>query len=395
MNAPTPLEDRLRDAFAERADRTTVTERPWSQRTPVVDLDEERSRRRLLVPAAVAAATVLLVGTATFAVVDRDDSTSVSADDTATSVPSTTVELDFATMPMLFWGQVAWYGATEDTPDNTTGLTCDATRVDPDGEAIVCDLVSGFFQSSLPGMFIATAHGASAPNALSVAGDNSTTIDVNGTRAYVRHLSATDNDPLVPRLVNGDDGPVALAIGVWEPEPGVAVSFQMTDRSDAEVAAALAALPKKEVTLSRLPVAGLRTENSMLMLDTEEGALCYRMEYVDEGCDLVGDPAGAAIGMPAERTSSTLYGWISKDVASVTLLLADGSTVDAVLGDPLPGTDQRLWLYETDPSHYGTIDGSLVVSALDATGAPLGRIELADFAASLGIIDPADFPGGD
>ena len=61
---PDDLEDRVRDALADRAARTTVTERDWDERAEsggVVDLDARRPRRVVWASVVATAALVALV----------------------------------------------------------------------------------------------------------------------------------------------------------------------------------------------------------------------------------------------------------------------------------------------------------------------------------------------
>lgn len=382
MSEHTTLEDQLREAFATRANRTTVTEMDWSERARVIDLEPERHRRRVLVPVLAAAAMALVVGTATFAIARRNENGSVVAGDTASTVPLTadpSAAIEELARPMRFEGApIVRYGVEAEAPEGSTlGLRCDAYRIEPD--AVVCTEVGGFFQSSGDGIFVATALGADAETSRSVVSEPTPLAFDGGTAMIQRRTRSDATASSIPILVNTALEEDAMFVtGYWEPAPERVVAFQMTDRSDADVAATLNGLVAQAMTVDRLPIVALRAGTEVLTVEVLDGKLCYSVGIGGDECNLVGGSDNAYIGIPEGMSTSLPYGWVASDAGGVSVVFENGERLDTVLGPELPG-GYRLWMatrpggLDVPPEDLGT----LTITLLDATdGSAVASIDV-------------------
>jgi hypothetical protein len=399
MNEQETLEQSLREAFAARAERTSVHAPRGVTDAPVMDLTEARRRRRVLVPVvSVAAAIALLVGVAV-AMHDDNDGNRVgvgeSSTEETTTPPTTLTTVDLLralSSPMTFAGSApVRYTLSGDTSTPyTNALVCEAGHVD--AGAYVCTQVSGFLVSTNAEAYVATALGADATK--TVAGPNPTHTEIGGHPAVISHFSddAAMNAAQLPRVIQHDGPVVAVS---WQVAPDVLVNVQATDRDDAAVATLLASLNTVEVAHGVLPLVLHRTDNGTITLFTEDGKVCYGISEMGT-CPQVGD-TDAAVGVPADAYTAQPFGWITANVDHVTVTSVTGDNITTRLSPPVDAAGHRIFVAES--LAMTSADGNwpdLTITAYNADGAVVGTVTMpanpAPPSGATGVLGPDGVP---
>lgn len=373
MTEGTQVEDQLRAAFAARAERTTVTDRTWHDRSGDTELEVERHGRRRIPPLLAAAAIVAIVAGGVGLIIGIDDSdtkvTTATAPSTSTPpdspheneriAPPTTMQFGAATD---FFQPEPQGASTAPAVDSArTSVACRRWHVA--AGAVICDRFVGRVVVAVGhNVHVHTLYGVNATDdgyTLNTPISSANAGRVNGRPAVV--TTDATGSTRVAFEIDAETRVVVEGTGTVDELQRIAETVNAT-RLDRPAVALVAAehrpsIGKAHVQYPTVWVAvGVDTAAKPCVTIVPSTAVC---RVIDD----------KAVGGVAD--SMMVVGWARPDVARVevrTTISTDlQETVDAVLLDPIDLGGTRVFYADADVDPYVRI----TATAYDRNGTPI------------------------
>ncbi len=349
MTTPPDLETKLRDAFAYRAERTTVTERDLDETATVAYLPSTR-RPALVTGLAAAAAVVVAVGLAALVMRDGSETPDVAAGPYVVDIaPGAFVDAEATVM-------IDGLGAQQDPYSNV--VACGVWTDTDDG--VLCERIDGETTLQYAGAGEQLVQVTVHRNMEFVGRGDGTPVNIGGVEGVL--------DPVDPIDIIGFRGVR------WEASPDTWITVEgnqaVTEDELLQVARGVRLVEGEWTGALPLVVQPVQWEHGQFMtngiaVDVQTRLPCAALVPATP-CDPV-EMAGALGG--GVQVGSVIYGFALPDVARVAVAQLDGSTVDASL-IAVPDSTLRVWWVDSGFDEAAPEN----VRAYDADGEALGAL---------------------